>query len=453
LKTLESYPEKLFAGQTFWLFRKIDEGWGYFYSRGLENYADLRDSIQHLRKAVVDKLPINIKPNEFFEISRNVFDKYSPPKTIMAEKLSYMAFAENGHIGGLLIINQSSDIINKNHPYDLSVIRNIMNIIFAARISSQTTGSTTIDSGNVADIAGNLINVFTGITGNVQLLHQELLGEKQNVDSANIARWLRNLEDSIAKGTTLLEETSKAVNPNSIIQEVLETNKLDVAFYPDLDLPSLTSNSSDFKSIVTDIIRASIEGDRQIRLRTSADSGRIAISIEGKIRPGFPSQELTDRALRQNIEIRLNAETAESLDKQSPLETRAFGNDKLNILVVENKQLIRDLLTDLFASIGYKFVAKSSGREAMTYLLDQSARGEAVDTVVIDMALEDITGLRLCQKIKEFDKDIHTVVISSWGVNLTANTLKNAGVDAVLFKPFRLEQLRQVLPKASSRYE
>ncbi|MHA1744192.1 MAG: response regulator, partial [Candidatus Heimdallarchaeota archaeon] len=97
--------------------------------------------------------------------------------------------------------------------------------------------------------------------------------------------------------------------------------------------------------------------------------------------------------------------------------------------------------------------AVSSGNEGLAFIKSARNSAEAIDVVIIDMALEDIAGLELCKKIKQFDSSIHTVIISSWGVNFYTSTLNEAGVDAVLHKPFRLEQLSQILPGPKKRDE
>jgi DNA-binding response OmpR family regulator len=104
------------------------------------------------------------------------------------------------------------------------------------------------------------------------------------------------------------------------------------------------------------------------------------------------------------------------------------------------------LLSDLLARLGYKSNAVISGEKGLDFLKSAGSSKQPVDIVIIDISLDDISGLELSKKIKELNDSIYTIVISSWGVNLFQNTLDDAGVDAVLHKPFRLEQLTRVLP-------
>lgn len=121
-------------------------------------------------------------------------------------------------------------------------------------------------------------------------------------------------------------------------------------------------------------------------------------------------------------------------------------NGAINVVVAESRDIIRNVLVDLLGNIGCHFSVRLSGNETIAYIEEARNRGEAIDAVIADTGLEDIPGLQLCRQIKAIDPKIKTIIISSWGTHLPGSLLNESSVDAVLYKPFRLEQLKQILP-------
>ena len=89
----------------------------------------------------------------------------------------------------------------------------------------------------------------------------------------------------------------------------------------------------------------------------------------------------------------------------------------------------------------------------MEYIKSAAELSLKLEMAVIDMGLEDIPGLELCRRIKAIDSRVKTIIVSNWGVNLYKSTLEDAGVDAVLNKPFRLEQLQAILAERGMYYD
>ncbi len=70
--------------------------------------------------------------------------------------------------------------------------------------------------------------------------------------------------------------------------------------------------------------------------------------------------------------------------------------------------------------------------------------------VITDLGLLDISGFEVSQKIKERNPSIPIVMITGWGANFEEEELRKVGVDYLLPKPFKLEQLKEVVEKLIS---
>jgi CheY-like chemotaxis protein len=179
-------------------------------------------------------------------------------------------------------------------------------------------------------------------------------------------------------------------------------------------------------------------------MKSSPQNNSIALTIEGQVRQDFPTAKILDRIQKHNVILNIVKD-----EPEIPPEAETDMNeiDFLNALTIEDKPVIIDLLEDFFEKLGHKNLTLTSGEKGLAYIKNARQKDEQIDVVVIGMTLEDMSGLELCRKIKEIDGSIYAIIISSWGVNLHNHTLKDAGVDAVLHKPFRIEQFKGALPK------
>lgn len=100
------------------------------------------------------------------------------------------------------------------------------------------------------------------------------------------------------------------------------------------------------------------------------------------------------------------------------------------ILIIEDEQRMRNLLSLYLAPAGYASVEASSGAEALNYLQNNSC-----DLIILDVMMPDMDGWETCSKIREFS-DVPIIM-------LTARTDKadiikglGTGADDYITKPF-----------------
>lgn len=100
------------------------------------------------------------------------------------------------------------------------------------------------------------------------------------------------------------------------------------------------------------------------------------------------------------------------------------------ILIVDDEQRMRDLLSLYLTPAGYENVQVSSGNEALNFLQDSLC-----DLVILDVMMPDMDGWQTCAKIREIS-DVPIIM-------LTARTSKNdvikgliTGADDYITKPF-----------------
>jgi two-component system response regulator PilR (NtrC family) len=113
------------------------------------------------------------------------------------------------------------------------------------------------------------------------------------------------------------------------------------------------------------------------------------------------------------------------------------------ILIVDDDQSLREFLEILFAKEGYKVSSASTGSEALT-ILD----AEEVSLVLSDVRMPGMDGVSLLREIKGKHPDIPVVLITAFASLDSAVAAMKEGAWDYLTKPFRIEELREVVQAA-----
>jgi DNA-binding response OmpR family regulator len=114
-----------------------------------------------------------------------------------------------------------------------------------------------------------------------------------------------------------------------------------------------------------------------------------------------------------------------------------------SILIVENEEDIRCLLTDILVTEGHKVLSASNGIDALE-LFNQ----EQFDMVLTDLGMPVMSGWEVASTIKKIAPDVIIAVITGWGTQLDKCELDKNGVDIVVNKPFRVQQILNMVQAA-----
>ncbi|MCI0532115.1 MAG: response regulator, partial [candidate division Zixibacteria bacterium] len=132
-------------------------------------------------------------------------------------------------------------------------------------------------------------------------------------------------------------------------------------------------------------------------------------------------------------------------------ETHAGNNRKpasvraLRILSIDDQKMILDLLESMLATLGHETEVASNGIDGL-----EKFRQNSFDVVITDLGMPDISGFEIASQVKKIKPDMPVILITGWGSNFDEAQLKQAGVDYLLAKPFRLEQLQEVIGKITN---
>ena len=113
------------------------------------------------------------------------------------------------------------------------------------------------------------------------------------------------------------------------------------------------------------------------------------------------------------------------------------------ILVVEDDDAMRDLLSEELADSGYQVKTAPGGQIGL-----EMARAERVDLIITDLRMPDLDGFDLIRDVMALPDPPHVVMVTAFGSIETAIRAVKLGAYDYITKPFDIEELLLVADKA-----
>jgi YesN/AraC family two-component response regulator len=113
------------------------------------------------------------------------------------------------------------------------------------------------------------------------------------------------------------------------------------------------------------------------------------------------------------------------------------------ILIIDDEQMILDMLDQILSSAGYRVHAALGGHKALE-LYDQ----HPVDLVLTDIKMPGVDGYHLLKEIKSRNANVRIVLMSGYSNDFSIREAIELGADEFIVKPFRRNEILQVLQAA-----
>ncbi|HEY0077112.1 MAG TPA: sigma-54 dependent transcriptional regulator [Pyrinomonadaceae bacterium] len=117
-----------------------------------------------------------------------------------------------------------------------------------------------------------------------------------------------------------------------------------------------------------------------------------------------------------------------------------------NLLIVDDEQGMRQLLSLVFGRAGHQVRAAENGRRALELL-----REEAADLIISDVKMPDMGGIELLRAARELLPDVSVVMMTAFATVETAREAFKLGADDFIQKPFDVDELKLIVEKALER--
>jgi len=345
-------------------------------------------------------------------------------------------------------------------------------------------------------VAHNFNNLLSGILGHTQMLLSKSL------DAATRER-LQIIEKLVLDGSEIVRRVQEftrlrttkdfsEVNIKDIINDVIRMteskwsggpNIPKIALRVDTDsmeIPIVEGNASELREVFINILFNAVDampkgGELTIQTKTNGkdvfvyffDTGE-GMSEETKKRvfdPFFTTKGSKGTGLgmslaygiisRHNGQINIDSELgigttvtvqlpiSEKFIKEMEREYNLKHEEKTNILLIEDQKITLDVLAENLVNLGHHVQKVDSGMAGIKMFKEGN-----YDIVITDVGLPDISGWAVSKKIKDISPQVPIVFITGWGNQLSSTQLKECGVDYVLAKPFKIEEISSIIKKA-----
>jgi CheY-like chemotaxis protein len=114
--------------------------------------------------------------------------------------------------------------------------------------------------------------------------------------------------------------------------------------------------------------------------------------------------------------------------------------ESVRVLLVEDDEDNRELMTEVLETAGYEVVTAASGAEGLRKLSEQP-----MDAVLTDVGMPGMGGLEVAQAAKRIAAGVPVVIITGYAEREDIQRARERDVDAVLVKPVDPDLLTECL--------
>jgi signal transduction histidine kinase/ActR/RegA family two-component response regulator len=350
-------------------------------------------------------------------------------------------------------------------------------------------------------VAHDFNNVLAVVLGNIQLLLHQL----DRLSPKEIREGLKIIERSSKDGSETVRRIQEftgvrrdkefvSLSLNEIITEVInitqprwkdqpQKKEIQVGLTAQLgEIPLVMGSPSELREVLTNIIFNAVdampeggkltittqpqtEGWVEVRI---IDTG-IGMTEEVKKRifdPFFTTKGVTNSGLGMSVsygiikrhggEILIESELGKGTTFIIHLPT-GYGEEETavkegtpikesrqaRILVIDDEDSVRDVLSRMLKTKGHQVVVASNGEEGI-----ERFRSQPFDLVFTDLGMPKISGWEVGKTIKGINPKIPIAMITGWGIELDREKMSESGIDLIVSKPFNFDQVIHLVSEA-----
>jgi CheY-like chemotaxis protein/transcriptional regulator with GAF, ATPase, and Fis domain len=116
---------------------------------------------------------------------------------------------------------------------------------------------------------------------------------------------------------------------------------------------------------------------------------------------------------------------------------------EFRVLAIDDQEAMREILKDMSQSLGYQIELAADGEEGL-----KTFERDNFDLVITELDMPEISGWDVSREVKRMKSDVLVVLLTELTMPAGEKMLKDYGVDFVLTKPFKLDQLSHIIKKA-----
>ncbi len=347
-------------------------------------------------------------------------------------------------------------------------------------------------------VAHDFNNLLASILGRAQLL-------MRRVEDPKLRQWLQVIERAAMDGARTVRRIQEfarirrdqpfvAVDLNRVVQEALEVTQSrwledaqsrGVTIHMRTDLtpvPPVSGDPAELREVLTNLILNAVDAmpaGGTLTLATRADETTVTLTVSDTgigmspevqpqiFDPFFTTKGPRGTGLGLSITYgivsrhrgQIRAESAEgqgatfhltfpvsTVEAEPPGPASLQAVSPLRCLVVDDEQPVLEVLGDILAAGGHSAVLVTDGAEAI-----RRFTAEPFDIVFTDLAMPGVNGWQVARAVKDHAPSVPVLLVTGWGVELSPDELHGKGIDAVLSKPVKFEDILAAAAAFGSR--
>jgi two-component system, cell cycle sensor histidine kinase and response regulator CckA len=129
-------------------------------------------------------------------------------------------------------------------------------------------------------------------------------------------------------------------------------------------------------------------------------------------------------------------------------DSEAFTKGKGRILVMDDEEMIRDLASAILTHLGYEAEFAENGEQAIAQYERAKATGRPFDAVLMDLTIRGgMGGQEAVAVLRSMDPKVKAIVSSGYSNDPVMAEYGDYGFVGVVAKPYRIEELSEVLQR------
>ncbi|MGH8015841.1 MAG: response regulator, partial [Candidatus Zixiibacteriota bacterium] len=132
------------------------------------------------------------------------------------------------------------------------------------------------------------------------------------------------------------------------------------------------------------------------------------------------------------------------LRKRTEFSAKPDGST-VRILAVDDQPVILELISAMCQTLGFNVTTALSGAEALALTKEND-----FDVILTDLAMPGMSGLELSRLFRIDHPGTPIILITGWEATIDRDELEESGITDILYKPFRIEQLTNLVKAAAT---
>ncbi len=341
-------------------------------------------------------------------------------------------------------------------------------------------------------VAHDFNNVLAVILGRVQLLLRKL-------EDPTFRRWLSIVEQAALDGAQTVrqiqeftrvrrDQPTQTVDLNQAVRDAVEMTRtrwrdesqsrgIEIRLALDLGVvPTVDGQPSELREVLTNLVLNAVDAlprGGEIRIATRLRDGQVEMSVADTgvgmsdsvrrriFEPFFSTKGPSGTGLglamvygivsRHGGEILVDSTEGVGstftirlpVGRTTPPPRRhasTLGSESVRVLVIDDEPFVRETLGEILRQQRHDVVIADDGVSGLARF-----REGAFDLVMTDLAMPGMSGWQVAQAVKAVRPQVPVVLVTGWGVEVQADELHTHGVDRVMTKPFRFEDVQEVV--------